>query len=288
MSSCLHHYVLDSEHVRHRSCQRCGDVQRQDDAGVWRPVEGQPELPPTGNAIRAAREARKWSRERLAQRAGVGLQTLVRLENGNPGVSLGNLTAVLYALDMNLHVQSQPAPSAQQPLHPIDLDSEHVSQALRQAVSAACHELDSLFPGARPEKNGISSNFAGLLEDHLRAMLEGNAHAARPTRLPVLGYSQATFGPEQPLPPQAQGWLVQVTGQNQFLEPANLYHNFPSAYRKLSRITDLYSSWSAAAACALQAIADQGHPEAPLTIIPGCWSAAEDDHVSLWSPELAQ
>lgn len=287
---CKHHYVRDAEHVRHRACQLCGDVQREGDDGVWHSLPGAEQVaaPPyhPGKAIQAEREHRGWSRETLAQRAGVGLQTLVRLENGSPGTSVGNLTAVLYALDMNLEVHAPASPAERLPLHPLNLDSDQVGCVLRAAVSAACNKLDELFPGAKPEVNGICSNFAGLLEEHLRAMLEGNPQARRTslTALPVLGYSERTFGSSRVLPRDADGWLVRVKDRNLFLEPSNRYVGLASAYRRLTGITDLYSSWDAAVRCALCAIEDQGHPEGALEIVPGRW--AGDTHVTLWqAPE---
>lgn len=284
---CKHHYVRDMEHVRHRACQLCDDVQYEGDDGVWRSVtpteEPRAELYHPGKPVLAAREARGWTREVLAQRSGVSIQTIGRLENGSPGTSVGNLTAVLLALDMDIQVTTRDIAAGTPPRHPLNLDSDLVDRTVQAAASAACRELDALFPGVKPEAGGITSNFAGLLADHIRAMLEGQQQADRRhrTQLPVLGYSRASFGQEIPLPRGADGWLVQVAGHNQFLEPSNSYRGLEaSAYRRMSGITDLYSSWDAAARRALQAITDLGHPEAPLEILPGCW--AGDEHVTVW------
>lgn len=287
MAACTHHYFRDQEHIRHRACQICGDVQREGDDGTWHSV-GEPEATyHPGSAVQAERERRGWTRETLAGRAGIGLQTLIRLENGSPGTSVGNLTAVLYALDLNLGIEQKLTAPEGLPLHPLDLDSEEVASVLRAAVTAACTELDTLFPGAKPEVSGISSNFAGLLEEHLRAMLEGNPHANRTSVLPVLGYSEMTFRPRRlsslQLPRQADGWLVHAKDHNLFLEPSNGYQGVDNAYRRLGSVTDLYASRDAAVHCALQAIKDLGHPPAALEIIPGRW--ADDDHVALWQPE---
>lgn len=67
---------------------------------------------------------------------------------------------------------------ARPPLYPRSVDDADVDVAVEEAVRAACERLDALFraPGA-PEVRGISSNFQGLLADHIRAMLAGKSHA---------------------------------------------------------------------------------------------------------------
>ncbi|MCB0739314.1 MAG: helix-turn-helix transcriptional regulator, partial [Bacteroidetes bacterium] len=47
-----------------------------------------------------ARLRRKLSSEQVAERAGIGRSTLVKLEQGNPGVGLGNLLNVLRVLGL--------------------------------------------------------------------------------------------------------------------------------------------------------------------------------------------
>ncbi len=53
-----------------------------------------------GNNIRVARLKRRLPQTALAERAGVGLSTLVKIENGNCGVAIGAVASVLLALDL--------------------------------------------------------------------------------------------------------------------------------------------------------------------------------------------
>jgi transcriptional regulator with XRE-family HTH domain len=53
-----------------------------------------------GDNIRLARKRRHWSAENLAERAGISRTTLVSIEKGSPGVSIGHYTAVLFALGL--------------------------------------------------------------------------------------------------------------------------------------------------------------------------------------------
>ena len=63
-----------------------------------------PEVAPLGAAlgrhIRAARLARGDSQQLLAQRAGVSVPTLARLEGGDLGVAVGGVLSVLAALGL--------------------------------------------------------------------------------------------------------------------------------------------------------------------------------------------
>ena len=51
-----------------------------------------------GNNIRTARLKRRLPQATLAERAGIGLSTLVKIENGNCGVAIGAVASVLFAL----------------------------------------------------------------------------------------------------------------------------------------------------------------------------------------------
>lgn len=100
---------------------------------------------------------------------------------------------------------------SQPSLYPLHVDSASVQAAAQAAVSAACAELDILFPGAKPEVNGISSNFAGLLEDHIKAMLTGKTGytPSHLVELPVLLATDHVFGKPFDLPKeQGCGYMV--------------------------------------------------------------------------------
>ena len=53
-----------------------------------------------GNNIRTARLKRRLPQAVLAERAGIGLSTLIKIENGNCGVAIGAVASVLLALDL--------------------------------------------------------------------------------------------------------------------------------------------------------------------------------------------
>ena len=75
---------------------------------------------------------------------------------------------------------------ARQPLYARRVDDSDVDAAVEEAVSAACDVLDGLFgQEGSPETRGISSNFQGLLADHIRAMLCGFEHANKTHTTPL-------------------------------------------------------------------------------------------------------
>jgi transcriptional regulator with XRE-family HTH domain len=51
-----------------------------------------------GQRVRIARIRRRLSTEDLAQACGIGRRTLYRIENGDPGISLGTFLSVLWKL----------------------------------------------------------------------------------------------------------------------------------------------------------------------------------------------
>jgi hypothetical protein len=63
------------------------------------------------------------------------------------------------------------------------LDRPEIDQAVEDAAQAACEILDKQFPGW--DNGGITSNFQGLLADHIRAMLKGNPFHDRRHGVPL-------------------------------------------------------------------------------------------------------
>jgi transcriptional regulator with XRE-family HTH domain len=53
-----------------------------------------------GENIKLARLRRNLSSEQVSERAGIGRSTLVKMEKGHPGVSIGNCLAVCKALGL--------------------------------------------------------------------------------------------------------------------------------------------------------------------------------------------
>ena len=64
------------------------------------PREVQKQLKELGEHLRTARVRRHMSTEDLAQACGIGRRTLYRIENGEPGIALGTLMSVLWALGL--------------------------------------------------------------------------------------------------------------------------------------------------------------------------------------------
>ncbi len=174
-----------------------------------------------GRRVRHARQLRNFTLESLAEAADVGMQTLVRIEEGNPGVGALNLQKVLAVLNLSLDVPldfSPPREDGQQPLHTRHARDEDVQAAVEAAASAACKVLDQLLGTKTPEKNGISSNFQGLLAQHLERMLCGSPGLV-PSRAPALKrlvYSDAEVGGPRTADESlaVAGWALRLRGQN--------------------------------------------------------------------------
>lgn len=115
-----------------------------------------------------------------------------------------------------------PATRAVSPsLYALHVDDEDVQNIVDSAVRTACRELDALFPGVAPDGGkGISSNFQGLLTEHVKAMLTGvpQARHAYETALPPLLADDYVFGKPFELPKlQGAGYLVFSPSTNQVL-----------------------------------------------------------------------
>jgi transcriptional regulator with XRE-family HTH domain len=127
-----------------------------------------------GARVRTQRERLGMSIEELAQKSGVGVQTLYRVESGHPGLAVQNLLKVLSALNV-------PAPeiledNARTDLTPVYATHDYsapVSNALDEAARAASDLLDGLFARIAPGRQHVSVAFTSQLREHLRAMLTG-------------------------------------------------------------------------------------------------------------------
>jgi len=65
-----------------------------------------------GERIRTARIRRRWSMENLGERINVSRRTVARIENGDPGVSLGIFLTALWVLGLWNTVGNVAEPSA--------------------------------------------------------------------------------------------------------------------------------------------------------------------------------
>ena len=86
-----------------------------------------------GEDLRFARLRRGLPMTLVAQRAKISLSTLRKIENGNPGVSLGNYAAVMFALNLGTPFSDLVAPSKDEV--GLQLDLENVPKRARKRVT---------------------------------------------------------------------------------------------------------------------------------------------------------
>lgn len=82
-----------------------------------------------GGDIRDARRRRRIPVLILAQRASISRTTLNKIEKGDPGVSMGNYTAVLFALGMVRRVADMADP--RHDAVGLELEMEHLPERIR-------------------------------------------------------------------------------------------------------------------------------------------------------------
>ncbi|KVP97985.1 hypothetical protein WJ96_05285 [Burkholderia ubonensis] len=228
------------------------------------------QLTELGNRIAAQRRSRGLSVEDVAKATRVSVPTIARIEGGNGGVGSKNLLAVMTYIGLPPVPDDSPVLNqAELPLHPLHMDNEVVQAAIEEAAKLAVERLDELFPGARPEIDGISSDFQGLLVKHLSAMLRGQPHyqLAYQTRLKPLVYSDVDLGREYSLAEGAAGFLVRLIDTPRVLEDGK--------FRLAHRARDMYTSWEYAAAAVRRYIEQEGHLPGPVRIVSGWWSDGE-------------
>jgi DNA-binding XRE family transcriptional regulator len=223
-----------------------------------------------GNRINAQRRHLGKTVEDVSLATGVSVPTIIRIEAGNGGVGSKNLLAVM--THVGLPAISEDSPLMRQaalPVHALHVDSAEVQGAVEEAAKLACEHLDKLFPTARPEVEGISSDFQGLLVKHLGAMLRGQSHYRLSTmvNLKPLVYSDVDLGNEFSLKDGAKGYLVRLVESQKVLEDRK--------FRLAHRVGDMYTSWESAAAAVRDYIETEGHLPGPVRIVSGWWSDGE-------------
>lgn len=150
-------------------------------------------------------------------------------------------------------------------------EDQDVVETIEEAARTACNILDSKFPGC--EKNGITSNFQGLLVEVLTHMLKGRSvldeRRGHYTRLPTLIIDDSFFGTPCI---RGEAFLVTKDGLEQwgaigsgsdggckFLGRELLALNPDSnRFRPMPQIGDAWTSFEAAAKAALQFLRDEG------------------------------
>lgn len=232
-----------------------------------------------GEAVARARLEKRLTVDELAKNSRVSALTVYRIEAGNGGVGTRNLMAVLRALDLDPMMRLvDTLPADELPLHPIHVTDDSVRAVIEDAVRGACQRLDGLFQQAKPEVDGISSNFQGLLVDHVTAMLCGRqaANLSRQVCLKGLLYSDDLLGREYSLADDANGFLVRMVGTDKVLDN--------NRFVRARRATDLYSSWDAAAESVKHYLTTNGHPPGPLRIVSGWFAPEESGGVRFTNP----
>lgn len=86
-----------------------------------------------GSDIRSARLRRRLMQSLVAERAGISLNTLAKIEKGDPGVSIGNVAAVLWALGLGALFSD--LISAQNDTTGLILEEERLPTRIRQSKS---------------------------------------------------------------------------------------------------------------------------------------------------------
>ena len=85
-----------------------------------------------GGNVRIARKRRRLLQSELAQKAGVGEKTIRRLENGDAGVSIGNVLSVLWALGLLPSARALADPDHDE--HGKTLDLVRLPKRIRHAI----------------------------------------------------------------------------------------------------------------------------------------------------------
>jgi transcriptional regulator with XRE-family HTH domain len=75
-------------------------------------VAGQRQLEALGARLRAARLRRDMSQSALAEKVGVHVQTILKLESGNPATSLATMLRVLKVLGLSADIDAIAADDA--------------------------------------------------------------------------------------------------------------------------------------------------------------------------------
>lgn len=83
-----------------------------------------------GENLKTARLRRRLPQSQVAERAGISLNTLSKIEAGDPGVAIGNVAAVMQAIGLGTPFEEIASPA--QDLSGLRLESERLPKRARQ------------------------------------------------------------------------------------------------------------------------------------------------------------
>ena len=83
-----------------------------------------------GENLKTARLRRRLPQSQVAERAGISLNTLSKIEAGDPGVAIGNVAAVMQAIGLGTPFEEVASPA--QDLSGLRLESERLPKRARQ------------------------------------------------------------------------------------------------------------------------------------------------------------
>ena len=83
-----------------------------------------------GENLKTARLRRRLPQNQVAERAGISLNTLSKIESGNPGVAIGNVAAAIQAIGLDVALLSKIA-SPDNDLGGISMEKERLPRRAR-------------------------------------------------------------------------------------------------------------------------------------------------------------
>ena len=83
-----------------------------------------------GENLKTARLRRRLPQSQVAERAGISLNTLSKIEAGDPGVAIGNVAAVMQAIGLGTPFEEIASPALD--LSGLRLESERLPKRARQ------------------------------------------------------------------------------------------------------------------------------------------------------------
>lgn len=172
------------------------------------------QLKEAGARVKRLREFRRLTLNTLAEQANVGVQTLVRIEEGSPGVALLNLQKVLTVLGAPLQV----APRAPRGDEPSTQPISHVADPavvarVEQAAQAAMQQLRKL--GTKRQPFDFPADYGESLKALISQFLAGQLQSSGQASASLLLDDADVGGPLNAL--GAVGWTLRLRHSRQLV-----------------------------------------------------------------------